>query len=46
MCGRVLCSQVNGGMGIPLVFLLTDGAVQDEREICQMVERTGKACVG
>ena len=27
-----------GGLGLPLIFLLTDGCVRDEREICQYVE--------
>jgi uncharacterized protein YegL len=31
-----------GGMGLPLIFLLTDGCVRDEREICQYVQANRK----
>ena len=43
-----VCCQVNmaGGMGIPLIFMLTDGAVKDEHEICQFVESNRRRYVG
>eukprot|EP00879_Flechtneria_rotunda_P001855 GHRR01002023.1.p1 GENE.GHRR01002023.1~~GHRR01002023.1.p1 ORF type:complete len:570 (+),score=126.11 GHRR01002023.1:3309-5018(+) len=31
---------LSGAAGLPLVFMLTDGCVDDEREICQMAEST------
>lgn len=28
----------NGGESMPIIFLVTDGAVEDERQICEFVK--------